>query len=69
SADRSLVEALGQRWYRQATRSLQAAGVPVTAGMRVVEQIADRFDDARRCLNAVTDRYLFPLRDQWFQAG
>jgi hypothetical protein len=28
--------------------------------------MADHFRDARRVLNAVTDRYLFPLREQWF---
>ncbi len=35
--------------------------------MRVVEHIAERFGDARRRLNAVTDRSLFPLRGQWPQ--
>ena len=28
--------------------------------------IAEQFTDARRILNAVTDAYLFPLRERWF---
>jgi hypothetical protein len=32
----------------------------------VVAEIAGRFVEARRFLNVVTDRYLFPLRERWF---
>jgi len=32
----------------------------------VLATIAEHFSDARRILNVVTDRYLFPLREQWF---
>ena len=55
-------ERLGTRWYR-----LACASAPVrTAPLRVVEEIADRFDQARRVLNLVTDRYLFSFRARWF---
>jgi hypothetical protein len=58
----ALLERLGERWYR-----LACSSAPVrTAPLRVVEEIADRFDQARRVLNLVTDRYLFPLRARWF---
>jgi hypothetical protein len=58
----ALLERLGQRWYRLACSS---APVP-TARLRVVEEIADRFDQARRVLNLVTDGYLYPFRTRWF---
>jgi hypothetical protein len=61
-----LLEELGRRWYRAADRL-----VPVRAGwdMAVVADLADRFGDARRVLNVVTDRYLFPFRQAWFGVG
>ena len=34
----------------------------------VVGEVADHFHEARRVLNAVTDRYLFPMRSRWFPA-
>lgn len=57
-----LLEYLGERWYRLAVR---AAAHPST-GTAVVETVAERFGQARRVLNHLTDRYLFPFRDQWF---
>jgi hypothetical protein len=57
-----LLERLGSRWYRLA---YETAAVR-TAPLRVVEQIAERFGQARRVLNLVTDRYLFPFRARWF---
>jgi hypothetical protein len=62
----TLLERLGPRWYRMAGRSARAAGTPMTSVLAVAGDLADRFDDARRVLNVVTDRYLFPLRDHWF---
>ncbi|HEY3036406.1 MAG TPA: hypothetical protein VGJ54_17340, partial [Streptosporangiaceae bacterium] len=51
-----LLEHLGARWYR-AARDL----APVTtARLTVVGEVADRFRQARRVLNHVADRYLFP---------
>ena len=58
----ALLERLGRRWYRLACQS-----APVrTAPLRVVEEVAGRFDQARRILNLVTDTYLFPFRARWF---
>jgi hypothetical protein len=31
--------------------------------------VADRFGEARRVLNVLTDRHLFPLRNAWFPIG
>ncbi len=57
-----LLERLGARWYGLAVRrSLAPSGT-----LRALETIAERFTDARRILNVVTDTYLFPLREQWF---
>ncbi|MDA8309401.1 MAG: hypothetical protein M0Z46_02090 [Actinomycetota bacterium] len=62
----ALFERLGSTWYRTATRLAAATGQPVTGTLAVVGEVADRFHEARRVLNAVTDRYLFPLRGRWF---
>ena len=35
-------------------------GIQSTAALAVVDQISERFGEARRILNAVTDQYLFP---------
>lgn len=59
----ALLEELGSRWYRLAVSSARA---PLTATMQVVESVAEQFRPARRVLNLVTDRYLFPMRDQLF---
>ena len=61
-----LLEELGSRWYAMASRSARRHGVPLTAGLAVVEEMGRRFADARRVLNVITDWYLFPLRDRWF---
>jgi hypothetical protein len=58
----ALLERLGRRWYRLAYQS-----APVrTAPLRVMDEVAERFDQARRTLNLVTDSYLFPFRARWF---
>ena len=57
-----LLEHLGVRWYR-AARDL--APVP-TARVTVVGEVADRFQQARRVLNHIADRYLFPPGSPWF---
>lgn len=66
---RQLMEDLGSRWYRLAASSARRLGNPATAAMAVVEEVGERFDDARRVLNVVTDQYLFPLRERWFGGG
>ena len=56
-----LLEWLGPRWYRAA-----AQRTPVTGLSRLLDDLATRFDQARRFLNHLTDRYLFPVRNRWF---
>lgn len=58
----ALLEHLGQRWY-----GLACATAPSPTGaLQVVAEVAERFRQARRVLNLVTDRHLFVLRDRWF---
>jgi len=59
-----LLEWLGPRWYRAA-----AERTPVTGLGRVLDDLATRFDQARRFLNHLTDTYLFPVRNRWFPAA
>src|SRR5215471_3068084 len=57
-----LLEHLGARWYR-AARDLAPVA---TARLTVVGEVADRFRQARRVLNHVTDRYLLAPGNPWF---
>jgi hypothetical protein len=57
-----LLELLGARWYRLATRLSPAP----SGSVEVLAAVAEHFTDARRILNVVTDTYLFPMREQWF---
>jgi hypothetical protein len=57
-----LFEYLGARWYRAAWSLAPAR----TARLAVVAEVADRFRQARRVLNHVTDRCLFPAGNPWF---
>jgi hypothetical protein len=52
-----LFEHLGARWYRSAWQSAPYR----TRNLAVVADIAQRFHQARRVLNHIADRYLFPL--------
>jgi hypothetical protein len=61
-----LLEHLGQHWYRLAART---AVEPLTAPMRIVADIGDQFQVARRALNFLSDRYLFTHRRRWFGQG
>lgn len=63
-----LFERLGAAWYRAAGRVTTALGQPLTGTLAVAGYMADHFGSARRVLNAVTDRYLFPNRSRWFAA-
>jgi hypothetical protein len=58
----NLLEELGRRWYRLAGERAPVA----TASTRVARELAQSFGVARRILNVITDRYLFPLRSRWF---
>jgi hypothetical protein len=57
-----VLERLGERWYRLASRSVG----PLTGTMPVVAEVAENFGVARRSLNYLTDRYLFVRRSRWF---
>ena len=61
-----LLELLGQRWYRAAFDLLAP---PVPAAVAVVGELPERFGQARRILNLITDRFLFRYRDQWWGSG
>ena len=56
SSSFELLELLGGRWYRLASRLTPA----VSGSVEVLTTIAEHFADARRVLNTVTDTYLFP---------
>ena len=62
----SILEALGPRWYRMAIQQVRG---PLTGTMRATADMAAHFPDARRILNFVTDRFLFPFRSRWFGVG
>jgi hypothetical protein len=57
-----LFEYLGARWYRAAWGLAPAR----TARLAVVAEVADRFRQARRVLNHIADRCLFPAGNPWF---
>ena len=52
-----LFEHLGACWYRNAWQTSRHR----TRQLEVVADVAERFHQARRVLNLITDRYLFPL--------
>jgi hypothetical protein len=56
-----LLEQLGARWYRAAGELAQVK----TARLAVVTEVAGRFRQARRVLNHIADRYLFPQSFPW----
>jgi hypothetical protein len=60
-----LLEHLGARWYRAARELAPVA----TARVTVVGEVAERFQQARRVLNHVADRYLFPGNPWFAQPG
>jgi len=57
-----LFEELGVHWYRQASELAKVR----SARLAVVEEVAARFRQARRALNFMADRYLFPAGNPWF---
>jgi hypothetical protein len=59
-----LLEQLGRRAYRIAQQ-----GADHRAAMAgVLADVSENFATARRVLNFLTDRYLYPMRRQWFGA-
>jgi hypothetical protein len=60
-----ILEQLGRRAYRIAQQ-----GADRRAAMAgVLVDVSENFAAARRVLNFLTDRYLFPTRRQWFGTG
>jgi hypothetical protein len=53
-----LLEQLGSRSYRAASIATQGPG-------GILGDVSEGFGQARRMLNLLTDRYLFPYRDRW----
>ncbi len=62
SSGLDFLESIGSASYRQASAEAERAGGSATP----LRDISAAFPQARRMLNFMTDRYLFPLRDQWF---
>jgi hypothetical protein len=60
-----LVEQLGTRWYDLAGRSAPQPSVAA----HLLRAMTERFTTARRALNLLTDRYIFPLRQELFPAA
>jgi hypothetical protein len=56
-----LLATLGPYWYRLASNL-----VPIPSMSDQLDHLADHFDQARRFLNFVTDRYLWNRRDRLF---
>ena len=56
-----VLAALGPAWYR-----LAAGLVPIPSMSTELSRVADHFDQARRFLNFVTDRYIWQRRDRLF---
>jgi hypothetical protein len=57
-----LLEQLGRRAYRIAQQGADR-GAPMA---EVLTEVSENFAAARRILNFLTDRYLYPMRRQWF---
>jgi hypothetical protein len=60
-----LLQRLGRRSYGAVAHVIRGPEFDTAA---ILPHAAERFSDARRVLNFVTDRYLFPARDAWFPA-
>jgi hypothetical protein len=60
-----LLERLGEGSYRAALRQTS----PSWRDGHVLREVAGRFGQARRVLNALTERFLYPRREDWFPAG
>jgi hypothetical protein len=58
-----LMELVGRRSYLRAWEATE----PRDAGMAMtMREVGERFRHARRVLNLLTERYLFPFRGHWF---
>jgi hypothetical protein len=61
SREMSLLETVGSRSYR-----LALEGMHDPRSAQVLGDLTQRFDQARRLLDFLTHRYLFPYRDRWY---
>jgi hypothetical protein len=59
----ALLGQLGRRWYQAAFRLLPG---PVPANVAVISEMPERFNDARRILGVIAERFLFAHREDWF---
>ena len=59
-----LLEQLGRRAYRIAQQGADRRAAMAS----VLGEVSENFPTARRVLNFLTDRYLYPMRRQWFGA-
>lgn len=59
------LELIGSASYRQACIATER----MMGNSGSLRDMAGEFGQARRVLNFVTDKYLFPFRDQWFAMG
>lgn len=60
-----LLERLGRGSYRVASHDRSSSW----RDGDVLREVAERFGQARRVLNLLTERFLFPRREEWFAAG
>jgi hypothetical protein len=58
-----LLERLGRGSYAVVATAVPEPKVGLA---RALTEIAERFDEARRVLNVLTDEHLFPVRGEWF---
>lgn len=58
-----LLERLGRQSYRRVAEAIREPGVALAG---VLGEVSERFRQARRVLNVLTDRFLFARRERWF---
>jgi hypothetical protein len=58
-----LLDQLGRRWYRAAFELLPR---PLPENVAVLNELVERFSQARRILGFITEKFLFTHRDRWF---
>lgn len=58
-----VLESVGSRSYRQAWKATRDTAGPTAD---ILQDFATGFGQARRLLNFVTDRFIFPQREAWF---
>lgn len=68
-SDIGLLEAIGRRAYRVAWRATEGYPAGTRGVSDVLADLAEEFGQARRALNFLTDRYMFPRREEWFPFG